>query len=141
MKAYISFIDLCQEVALGSQPERIYVNGTWYNWSKTFGNYFDSIGFSLFGNNKFEDLCGIMVAIDEGILDDKEKEYLSAVIRPFRDMVNTISKAPNSVDGTENIVVSFKCDGSLFLFPPFKKGEMYKGMEPCHGYTLEELGL
>ena len=141
MKYYKSFVELCQEVALGSQPERIYVNGTEYNWSKRFGNYFDSIGFSMFSNNKFEDLCGIMVAIDEGVLDEIELEYLSAIVKPFRDKVDYIAKVANISEKTESILIVFKGSCALVLFPPFIRGKMYKGMEIAVRYTLEELGI
>ena len=70
------------------------------------------------------------------ILTDKEKEYLSLVIKPFRDRVSSISK-----DGPlEYITISL--DGDDFaILPNFEEGTMYKGMETNRRYTLEELGL
>lgn len=49
------------------------------------------------------------------ILNEAERQYLSAVIRPFRDQVQSITK--------------------------FEDSTMYKGMELGKEYTLEELGL
>lgn len=73
----------------------------------------------------------------EGILDDKEKEYLSAVIKPFRDRVEYIRK--NSFADDEYIGIELVND--CIDLPNFAEGTMYKGMEVDEEYTLEELGL
>lgn len=75
-----------------------------------------------------------------GILDKVEKEYLSAVIKPFRDQVDYIEKYSFDDEDEEFICITFKDDNS-FSFPAFKKGAMYAGMEPLKEYTLKELGL
>ena len=75
------------------------------------------------------------------ILDEKEKEYLSAVIRPWRDKVKDIFKtAYNEYD---YIVIEYYDNGYLQVIrmPLFEKGTMYKDMELCREYTLEELEL
>ena len=75
------------------------------------------------------------------ILDDDEKRYLEGVIRPFKDKVLYITKRSVISDSTiEYISIQLAGDEYIWL-PRFKKGTMYKGMEPDHGYTLEELGL
>ena len=78
--------------------------------------------------------------VNEDILSDKEREYLSAVIKPFRDEVEFIMK--NYVDDIkkEYIEIAIKDEVSI-LFPYFKKSTMYAGMEEGREYTLEELGL
>lgn len=73
------------------------------------------------------------------ILTDKEKAYLSAVIKPFRDRVEYIEKRC-FVSGTEYILISLQNNKTL-SFPTFKTGTMYKGMKSRKKYTLEELGL
>ena len=71
------------------------------------------------------------------ILTDKEKAYLSVVIKPFREEVETIEKT--SFSGYEQLQIS---DGdTIMAFPCFEKGTMYKGMEKDRDYTLKELGL
>ena len=71
------------------------------------------------------------------ILTEKEKAYLSAVIKPFREEVETIEKA--SFEECEQLQIS---DGDIVMaFPCFEKGTMYKGMEAYKEYILEELGL
>ena len=76
--------------------------------------------------------------VEKEILNDKEREYLSNVIKPFRDKVEYIVK--EILENVEYIEIDMKNDGDLF-FPNFKKGTMYKGMEANKKYTLEELGL
>lgn len=70
------------------------------------------------------------------ILTEKEKAYLSAVIKPFREEVKTIKKA--SFEEDEQLQIS---NGDIVMaFQYFEKGTMYKGMEAYKEYTLEELG-
>ena len=73
------------------------------------------------------------------ILDDVEKEYLSAVIRPFRKEVDTISKF-HTANAMQYIYFQMK-DKNGWTLPLFTKGTMYKGMVQGKHYTLQELGL
>lgn len=75
----------------------------------------------------------------EPILDKAEKEYLSAVIKPFRKRVLSICKMDGSCD-EEYILISTKYTDHASL-PYFPRGTMYKGMKSMKKYTLEELGL
>lgn len=79
--------------------------------------------------------------VNEDILSDKEKEYLSAVIKPFRDKVDYVKKYSFDGGEKESIGISFKNDNGYFSFPVFKKGTMYAGMYPYREYTLKELGI
>lgn len=80
-----------------------------------------------------------LVKLPKPILDKKEKEYLSYVIRPFRDNIKCLYKKKH--DDSEFIEFKFN-DGYEFMrFPNFEKGTMYKGMEANRKYSLEELGL
>lgn len=75
------------------------------------------------------------------ILTEKEKAYLSAVIKPFRKRIEYIEKTDNYyVDGKQFLSIGLVTDDHCYL-PFFKKGTMYKGMEANECYTLEELGL
>ena len=73
------------------------------------------------------------------ILDDVEKRYLSAVIRPFRKRVDYIMKTSNSCCDKEYIFIGL--DDDWLSLPYFEAGTMYQGMELEQAYTLEELGL
>ena len=75
------------------------------------------------------------------ILDDVEKAYLSAVIKPFREDVECIEKVECYLSENEFIHISMKKDDDYCELPNFEKGAMYKGMKVGKAYTLEELGL
>lgn len=80
----------------------------------------------------------------EPILDDEEREYLSAVIRPFRDRVEFISKVVMDYQGGYTdcyICIRFTDSSKDMSFPVFCETDMYKGMKLYDKYTLEELGL
>lgn len=78
----------------------------------------------------------------ELILDDVEKAYLSAVIKPFRNNVNYISKIDVNYPAFKQFI-SIKVNHTQCVnLPNFsKKSGMYKGMETNKHYSLEELGL
>lgn len=75
---------------------------------------------------------------EKEILDDTEKRYLKAVIRPFKNRVNHISKE-DCYDG--DCYISIELDDDSIGLPNFKKGTMYNGMKDNKEYTLKELGL
>lgn len=80
----------------------------------------------------------------EPILDDAEREYLSAVIRPFRDRVEFISKVVMDYQGGYTdcyICIRFTDSSKDMSFPVFCEPDMYKDMKLYDKYTLEELGL
>ena len=96
----------------------------------------------------FSNYCGTdnMIALwwlleeyKEPILDEKERKYLSAVIKPFK--VRWIIKRTMKNDCGEYIKIAFKNDDECMIFPNFKTGAMYKGMEAEKRYTPKELGL
>ena len=73
-------------------------------------------------------------------LDDVEKEYLSAVIKPFRKMIAYIVKAQDFDDGKQCIRIILQ-NGDGMHFPYLDDDAMYKGMEVNKEYSLEELDL
>ena len=73
----------------------------------------------------------------EPILDDVEKAYLSAVIKPFREKVGYVKK----IDCGKREFLKIYLEDDSIPFPFFTKGTMYKGMEADKEYTLEELWL
>ena len=72
------------------------------------------------------------------ILTEKEKAYLSAVIKPFREKVESIKKFENYYSAQEYIHIAMKKGTDYCSLPWFRKGTMYKGMEAYKEYTLEE---
>lgn len=75
---------------------------------------------------------------EKEILDEVEKRYLKAVIRPFKDRIKNIFKK-DTYDGRCYIYIALDTDCAMLPF--FKKGTMYNGMEENKKYTLKELGL
>ena len=71
------------------------------------------------------------------ILDEVEKEYLRAVIKPFRKSITYIIKET----AIDKEYIELGLDYDVIDLPYFKKGKMYKGMKEDKEYTLEELGL
>lgn len=82
----------------------------------------------------------------EPILTQEEKEYLSNVIKPFKNRVRYIIKYTNlSGLNEEYIQICVKTyAGELnedINLPLFVEGSMYKNMKKVHRYSLKELGL
>lgn len=75
------------------------------------------------------------------ILDKEEKEYLSNVIKPFRDRVTKIEKFEDSRDRQKEYITIYIKDDYAIILPNFKKNTMYQNMELDERYTLEELEL
>ena len=95
--------------------------------------------FEEIANNFVDKKIKLTLEKEEPILDEKERKYLSGVIRPFRNEIKNISKTLFD-DEKEFIIITFKDNDSTTL-KNFKKGTMYEGMELNKEYTLEELGL
>lgn len=77
---------------------------------------------------------------EEPILDDIEKEYLSAVIKPFRKRIKSFKKTDYPSNSAFISIAMDKCE-HIFL-PVFKLNSgMYQGMKTNKEYTLEDLGL
>lgn len=92
------------------------------------------------GNKALKILDWLCSEYQEPILTDKEKEYLSAVIKPFRNKIISIGKY--YFGSEEEVIITFDKEGNdIMKFPSFETGTMYKGMQINKEYTLEELGL
>lgn len=77
--------------------------------------------------------------VEREILDKEEKEYLSAVVRPFKNRISHISKVA-WYDGT--YYISIELDNyEIINLPYFEKEAMYNGMEANKKYILKELRL
>lgn len=135
MNKKLSYYELLGLIKDNRHTKKVEYNGNVYVWS--FANYKSKsrrLNTSLDEINMFIPLITI---IKEEILDEKEKEYLRAVIKPFRDKVDFILKKRASI--SEYIVIALKDE--IIALPWFKKGTMYKGMETYKKYSLEDLNL
>ena len=70
-------------------------------------------------------------------LTKEEKDYLSEVIKPFRDKIEYIKRL--TFDSVDSIQIITEKGVTAVLF--FETDTRYKNMEPDREYTLEELGL
>ncbi len=114
------------------------------SWDKGYYVFINEDG-CLMQNNKKMPIglcinCANWEEYKEEILDKEEKEYLEAVLRPFKDRVDRIVKYFNSRVNRQFIYIFFTDDVGIKL-PYFKANTMYKGMEVDKKYTLKELGL
>ena len=73
------------------------------------------------------------------LLTPKEREYLKFVFKPFASDIVYVKKISSS--DIEYIKASNYEDADSIIFPCFKKGTMYKGMQPETEYTLKELRI
>ena len=81
-----------------------------------------------------------IIKLPKSMLTDEEREYLSYVIKPFRNRIKCFYKWTCDDCNYEQIMAPC-IDYSHLDFPSFEKNTMYKGMEPNKKYTLEDLGL
>ena len=79
----------------------------------------------------------------EPILDEVEREYLSAVCRPYK--METICKKPTLSKESQWLeICTYNTDLNGYVYinlPYFKANTMYKGMELGKAYTPQELGI
>lgn len=96
----------------------------------------------IFQSIRFDDKEPVSLEsiVHPSILDDVEKRYLSAVIKPFRNRIKYICKIEHYNNEWDLIYLGVKNESDMD-FPKFKHGTMYKDMESGRKYTLEEIGL
>lgn len=70
-------------------------------------------------------------------LTKEEKDYLSEVVKPFRDKIEYIKRL--TFDSVDSIQMITEKGVTAVLF--FETDTRYKNMEPDREYTLAELGL
>lgn len=79
---------------------------------------------------------------EKPVLDEKEREYLSHIIKPFRKNVIYISKIEKGYEEDTCFIAIELNDCERINLPYFNiKSGMYAGMQPFVKYSLEELGL
>ena len=156
MKKEITFFELLQMMKDGNAPDAVMYHGERYaNVEEDYllsstdiekikcGVYLSTaIGKS---QNMGAMLENEMIEFDVPVLTDKEREYLSAVLKPYKGRVRGIVLYLSLLPGYEYITVRIAseahqaCDS--MQFPYFAKGTMYAGMDRGKTYTPSELGL
>ena len=82
-----------------------------------------------------------LIKLQKPVLTDEEKEYLSTVLKPFRNEIEYIYKCSTYRGEKEYIAISFKKITRDMFFPEYPTGTMYKGMIRNKEYSLDDLGL
>ena len=79
----------------------------------------------------------------EPVLDEVEKAYLSAVIKPYKNRVISITKVKDAYETKRFIRIVIKGNDGReeICLPWFKGNTMYNGMKVDKQCTLQELGL
>lgn len=93
----------------------------------------------------FDTLCNLLngkyevIKLPKSILAEEERNYLSQVIKPFRNRIRYICKT--YIGDMNYECIEIKLDGDIFFLPNFEKGTLYKGMEFNNRYLPEDLNL
>lgn len=144
MKKKITFYELLTMMKNGNAPDKVIYNGeayykvlSWYNKGSEYDlNHSFSRTFNMFGMIEEE-----KIEYDDNILTEKEKAYLSAVLKPFKEHKMIISK-DDAIDGYNIVITAGDVEKEYHYFPVFPyESEMYKGMEVDREYTPSELEL
>lgn len=140
----ISYLELLQMIKEGTQPEKVKYAGKNYSFLENsyaydYGgirNYLSEV--IARGSFDVRLVTDKVIKCEIDILDDVERKYLSALIKPFRRKVSGIVKRRND----NKYYISIVIDGDVNVcLPYFRDSRMYKKMELSKEYTLEELGL
>lgn len=105
--------------------------------------YYDNRTFTWEKSLLLDDILIGTRKIIKSILTEKEKEYLSAVVKPFKDKVSYIVKQQGFKDDKKlsvEFIIIYVDDDKLIL-PSYDKGTLYKDMKLMEKYTIEDLGL
>ena len=105
----------------------------------TEGEYWEKASFDTLCdllNGKYE-----VIKLPKSILTEEERNYLSSVVKPFKEKILHISKL-SSKDG-ESICIDIRYDWEedSIVLPKFAAGTLYKGMEIGKEYSVKDLGL
>ena len=95
----------------------------------------------------FDTLCNLLngkyevIKLPKSILTKQERNYLSSVVKPFREKILHISKLTGKNGEYICIDIRFDWEEDSILLPRFATGTLYKGMEIGKEYSVKDLGL
>lgn len=138
----ITYLELLQMVKEGKAPLKIEVDGETYEYFEQNGGarYYSKVDDCfLYMQNVLKAVSVPLITCKEPVLTDKEREYLKAVIKPWRDKITGMGIV-FFID-REYLKINLSHGRESVPFPFFPIGKYYKGMERGKEYTLEELDL
>ena len=124
----ISYLELLEMIKEGKQPRKVKFNESVYEWRNAmYAKLYEKALNPLLVEEHTDDFLAKVKCIEvvQEILDEKEKEYLSAVIKPFRNEVLWIKK----LDYRDGEYIKLRTFNTNMVFPDFEKGTMYKVMQ------------
>ena len=95
----------------------------------------------------FDTLCNLLngkyevIKLPKSILAEEERNYLSQVIKPFREKILHISKLSSKDGESICIDICYDWEEDSIMLPKFAAGTLYKGMEIGKEYLVKDLGL
>lgn len=141
----MNFFEAMQELEKGNKVRHVGWKDTIYLYKENEKICFRDACF-MHSLNTYDINFGSWELYKEPILTKEEKEYLSNVIKPFKNKVCYIIKYTNLCALKEEYIqicvksYDNKLDEDINL-PIFVEGSMYKNMKKVHRYSLKELGL
>ena len=117
-----------------------------FKFTEDYLMYYNTEG-DYWNKASFHTLCNLLngkyevIKLPKSILTKQERNYLSSVVKPFREKILHISKL-SSKDG-ESICIDIRYDWEedSIMLPKFAAGTLYKGMEVGKEYSVKDLGL
>ena len=82
-----------------------------------------------------------VIKLPKSILAKEERNYLSKVIKPFREKILHISKLSSKDGESICIDIRYNWEEDSIMLPKFATGTLYKGMEIGKEYSVKDLGL
>lgn len=152
MLADITFLDLLKMVYDDTQPSEVTIGKNTYKWIAMQKDYMNlTTGYSLCTELQkvipFEVSSLVskkLINYDREILTNEEKEYLSTILYPYIDIIDTVQKIPieQKEKADYRIVIQFNDENPNLLLPSIPyDSDQYKNMRPGQKYTLEDLKL
>ena len=117
-----------------------------FKFTEDYLMYYNTEG-DYWNKASFHTLCNLLngkyevIKLPKSILTKQERNYLSLVVKPFREKIQHISKLTGKNGEYICIDIRFDWEEDSILLPSFATGTLYKGMEIGMEYTLRELGL
>lgn len=146
----MTIVDLLVCIMNNTQPKEILIedlnnscDSDVFYWMDEYKEYHNKRGETAGVSLSEKTIRDVIVEYEVSILTKKEKQYLSNIIKPFRNKIIAVIKQYTGPDKEYIEIVFEDYDSSVSFIdlPPFDENTMYIGMEASHRYSLKELEL
>ena len=117
-----------------------------FKFTEDYLMYYNTEG-DYWNKASFHTLCNLLngkyevIKLPKSILTKQERNYLSSVVKPFREKILHISKLTGKNGEYICIDIRFDREEDSILLTKFATGTLYKGMEIGKEYSVKDLGL